>query len=417
MFSVRFVFLLCCLCSLTWAFPKQFENVKVIRVIEVDSGIAREDVGVRAKNVDNQPASDYYFYLPQIVTDNAASISAFLRKQKTELDVVFQQVEDGMNVYKVTLNEAVKPQEDVLLGIKVAYTHVIKPMPTKLPQVARQHTIYAYNSYFLSPYVTKEVKTTLQTPSKGIVSHTAAEGKSTVNNNKVTLGPYFDIAPSSFELATCHFENPKPLLTITQLERDIEVSHWGKNLAVEEHYALRNDGASLETDFSRVQYMMTAHIHEQTNVWKGLRFNLPAGARDAYYRDEVGNVSTSNFRVEPTKAVLEIKPRFPLFGGWNTTWYQGFNTDLGAYVHKTKTGKYILNVKFVENVQDMTINKAVVRIVLPEGSKHVKVTAPFDLDAKEITSHFTYFDSTGRTMVVLEKKNVVKEHELPIQVF
>lgn len=67
-----------------------------------------------------------------------------------------------MYVYKIILNEPVQPQEDILIGLKIAYTHTIKPMPTKLPQVARQHTIYAFNSYLLSPYQTIETKTTLQ---------------------------------------------------------------------------------------------------------------------------------------------------------------------------------------------------------------------------------------------------------------
>lgn len=65
-------------------------------------------------------------------------------------------------VYKVTLPAPIQPQEDILLGIKIAYTHTIKPMPSKLPQVSRQHTVFAFNSYFLSPYQTIETKTTLQ---------------------------------------------------------------------------------------------------------------------------------------------------------------------------------------------------------------------------------------------------------------
>lgn len=67
-----------------------------------------------------------------------------------------------LNIYKISLNEPLQPESDILLGIKIAYTHTIKPMPSKLPQVARQHTIFAFNSYFLSPYQTSEVKTTLQ---------------------------------------------------------------------------------------------------------------------------------------------------------------------------------------------------------------------------------------------------------------
>ncbi|OBZ87528.1 Dolichyl-diphosphooligosaccharide--protein glycosyltransferase subunit 1A, partial [Choanephora cucurbitarum] len=299
--SVHFIlFALSCLCSLVWAFPTQFENTKVVRVIEINTGIAREDIGVRAKNVDTKPATDYYFYLPHIVTQNAASISAFLRKQKTPLDVALQQADDDVNVYKVTLNEAIQPQQDLLLGIKVTYTHIVKPMPAKLPQVAKQHTVYAFNSYFLSPYLSKEVKTTLQTPTKGIVGHTGAENKSNAKDNKIVYGPYVDVPPRSFQLATAHFENTKPMITVTQLERDIQVSHWGNKLSVEEHYAVRNDGAQLDSDFNRVKYMMSQPIHEQTNVWKGLSYQLPQDAHDPYYRDEVGNVSTSRFRVEPT---------------------------------------------------------------------------------------------------------------------
>lgn len=42
--------------------------------------------------------------------------------------------------------------------------------------------------------------------------------------------------------------------------------------------------------------------------------------------------------------------------------------------------------------------------------------APFSLDLEEHDKHFTNFDSTGRYLVVLQKSNVVREHEQPIQV-
>lgn len=67
--------------------PKQFENTKIIRTFEVNSGIAREDTGIRAKNIGDGSASEYYFYLPNVLYKNVASVSAFLRKQKTELQV------------------------------------------------------------------------------------------------------------------------------------------------------------------------------------------------------------------------------------------------------------------------------------------------------------------------------------------
>ncbi len=36
---------------------------------------------------------------------------------------------------------------------------------------------------------------------------------------------------------------------------------------------------------------------------------LPAAARDAYYRDEIGNISTSNLREEDEFVSLEMRPR------------------------------------------------------------------------------------------------------------
>lgn len=93
MISVRLLlqvfFAFSCAC-VALAFPTQFENTKVIRTIDVTTGIAREDVGIRAKNIDSVPASEYYFYVPIVISKNAASISAFLRKEKTELKVVLE---------------------------------------------------------------------------------------------------------------------------------------------------------------------------------------------------------------------------------------------------------------------------------------------------------------------------------------
>lgn len=86
---LQVLFAFSCAC-VAFAFPNQFENTKVIRTIDITSAIAREDVGIRAKNIDSVAASEYYFYVPVVIAKNTASISAFLRKQKTELEVVLE---------------------------------------------------------------------------------------------------------------------------------------------------------------------------------------------------------------------------------------------------------------------------------------------------------------------------------------
>lgn len=39
---------------------------------------------------------------------------------------------------------------------------------------------------------------------------------------------------------------------------------------------------------------------------------LPAAAQDIYYRDEIGNISTSNARTEEEFVMLELRPRYVL---------------------------------------------------------------------------------------------------------
>ena len=59
---------------------------------------------------------------------------------------------------------------------------------------------------------------------------------------------------------------------------------------------------------------------------------LPPTASDVYYRDEIGNISTSNLKESAEKIELELKPRFPLFGGWKTDYIVGYNVPSYQYL-------------------------------------------------------------------------------------
>ncbi len=55
---------------------------------------------------------------------------------------------------------------------------------------------------------------------------------------------------------------------------------------------------------------------------------LPLASRarsDIYYRDNIGNVSTSTVRHTVSGVELSLLSRFPMYGGWKNAWYQGYN--------------------------------------------------------------------------------------------
>lgn len=63
---------------------------------------------------------------------------------------------------------------------------------------------------------------------------------------------FFFSAPNKAALRV-HEENNSPFISVTNLVRLIEVSHWG-NIAVEEYIDLKHTGANLKGSFSRFDY-------------------------------------------------------------------------------------------------------------------------------------------------------------------
>lgn len=132
-----------------------------------------------------------------------------------------------------------------------------------------------------------------------------------------------------------HFENNIPFLTVTEMTRLIEVSHWG-NIAVEETLIIQNLGAALDGSFSRLDF--DYGIGQKTAV-KSFKTILFAAAKDIYYRDEIGNISTSMVRESLDYTEVELMPRFPLMGGWKTRYTIGYN--LPAYEFLQNSGEVL----------------------------------------------------------------------------
>ncbi|XP_021826928.1 dolichyl-diphosphooligosaccharide--protein glycosyltransferase subunit 1B [Prunus avium] len=59
---------------------------------------------------------------------------------------------------------------------------------------------------------------------------------------------------------------------------------------------------------------------------------------------------------------------------------------------------------------------AIFQVVLPEGSKDPSAVVPFSVK-QHLETKYSYLDVAGRTVVVLEKENVVPEHNSPFQVY
>nr|CAD1835281.1 unnamed protein product [Ananas comosus var. bracteatus] len=166
--------------------------------------------------------------------------------------------------------------------------------------------------------------------------------------------------------------------------------------------------------YTKIDYQMRTNIRG-TSSFSLLTALLPPRAHSIYYRDEIGNISTSTLWADSRKTQFGIQPRFPIFGGWRTTFSIGYSLPLQDFLFESD-GKRVLNITYGCPIQEAVVDKLIVKVVLPEGSKDISASAPFHTKQSEEVK-YSHLDIVGRPVVVLEKTNVVPEHNLYFQVF
>uniref|UniRef100_A0A8C3NY56 Dolichyl-diphosphooligosaccharide--protein glycosyltransferase subunit 1 n=1 Tax=Cyanoderma ruficeps TaxID=181631 RepID=A0A8C3NY56_9PASS len=252
----------------------------------------------------------------------------------------------------------------------------------------------------------KTQTTRVKLASRNVESYTKL-GNPSRTEDMIEYGPFKDIPPYSQDTLKVHYENNSPFLTITSMTRIIEVSHWG-NIAVEETVDLKHTGAVLKGPFSRYDYQRQPD--SGISSVKSFKTILPAAAQDVYYRDEIGNISTSHLLVLDDSVEMEIRPRFPLFGGWKTHYIIGYNLPSYEYLYSLGD-QYALKMRFVDHVFDEQVTDSLtVKIVLPEGAKNIHVDSPYEINRASDELHYTYLDTFGRPVIVAHKSNLVEQH-------
>lgn len=279
--------------------------------------------------------------------------------------------------YRIRLPAPLKAGGQQTLGISFYYLKAYRPLPAAVKQDEKQYLVYDFSVYAPSAYTTVKQKTEIKAASSVIPDYTkiAGNGKEEMPQKqgaKLTYGPFDEKPAGAVSLAQVRFEFSKPVTHVSNLDRDIEVSHWGGNVAFEERYDLHHLGANLSAPFNRVKYAQSAYLNPPTMALKELRVPLQVGSADPYFLDVIGNVSTSKFRSNKREALLELKPRYPIFGGWNYPFTIGWNSDAANLLRKTVAGGYVLRVPFIEGPKQpegVEYEQINIRVLLPEGAR------------------------------------------------
>ncbi|ORY11812.1 dolichyl-diphosphooligosaccharide--protein glycosyltransferas-like protein subunit 1 [Clohesyomyces aquaticus] len=411
--------------------PQVFKNVNLVRTTNLDKAYPRETINVIIENVDSAPQSEYYLPFESGLISRVGGLEVKDKKAPEQgvfkVEVVEYDTESPTEFYLIHLPTPLAPGAQQTLSITYSILSALSPVPSSIEQSAKQYLQYTFSAYVPSAYETLKQKTKLKFPNSDVPDYTSLS--SSLNADSVadpqkqgstfTYGPYSSIPAGASEPISVRYEFTKPLTHTSLLERDIEISHWGGNLAIEERYWLSNLGASLKNHFSRVEWQKTSYMSPATSALKALPIPLTPGALNPYFTDDIGNVSTSRFRTGARESHLELKPRYPVFGGWKYSFRIGWDADLSTYLRRLSTGpSYVLRVPFLEGPrmpEGISYSRIHVRIILPEGATNVQYQTAVPIVSSEVGLHNTFMDTIGRTVLSLHAINLVddwREREL-----
>jgi len=381
------------------------------RQFEVSTALVRENVAISVKAKEDDVSYFYLCYKKELIP-HISTMTAFIKEDEDKVLHITQKDDNDSDLtyFKVDLEEPLKSGNRVIVNVGATYVKVLKPYPKYIEQNDDQYVLFKTNVYYLSPYNVTKQKTTFLIDDT-IKSYSEEPGPVKEEKDNVYYGPYEDIKPGTEKIVSLHYKLKDRLIHFEKIERTIEISHWCHTVSYKEDLIVHNDGSELKNNFNRIAFQKSQFYTETQSSVKDMIFILPPRAEDIFFVDTIGNVSTSAYHKDNTRTLLQVLPRYPLFGGWKYTWSQGYNNPLDGNVkYNSKLKKYIFQAPILLSLKNVPIDHFKLNVILPEGVRNVDVHLPYSFDSDKRKMTYSYLDTTGRPTIVLEKDNVCDDH-------
>merc|ERR1712142_741763 len=197
---------------------------KVKRTIDVSTHLVKISSVATVRNEGDSVAQSVTFSTDPLLLKHLASVTANVKvgKKSTPLELSSAGGDQTISL----LSPLAGGDSAVTLEIEEVFTHALAAFPVQIVQGESQKVIFKGNLHLLVPYTMASATTEIKLGSSKIESHTKIKPNS-VKDSVITYGPFTNVAPNSAKEVSVHYENNSPFLTVTEMTRLIEVSHWG----------------------------------------------------------------------------------------------------------------------------------------------------------------------------------------------
>ena len=339
----------------------------------------------------------FRYLVPKNNTFSLVRITAETR-QKKKLEMQKVSDDQDYDYYDILLQGS----KDLI--VNEDYFEKLQFKPKNIYILENQLELFIDTVNLVSAYPAKSQVTTVILPNEKtkLIKYTTKDQNR--SGDKLIYSLSDEIPPLVSKKLEIHYINNKPLTVFNYAIKTFQVSHWG-NIAVTEEYQIENIGAKLIGEFGRIDYDDTGKGGR--NALKSIRAKLPLRAWGLWYRDEIGNVSTSNARREMNDVDLLLTPRFPILGGWKSNFDIGYNLPTKFHVTTNNKGNYMLNLTFGMPYNNMLARNYTVKVILPESADNIKVKLPIDVQYNiKYDKDFGCLDLFGRKSIIINMNNM-----------
>ena len=374
---------------------EDFVIEEVKRTINLKLSIISIENKIKLKRANYE---DTFRYL--VPKNNTYSLVRMTAQTNSNKKLEFQKVSDDKDYdyYDIVL------QGSSELTVKEDYFEKLLFKPKNIYIKENQLELFLDSINLISPYQVKTTTTTVILPSENTKLIRYTKTGSNKSGDKIIYALTEEIPPLMSKKLYLHFENNKPLTVFNYAIKTFQVSHWG-NIAVKEEYQIENIGAKLIGEFGRIDY--DEGMTGGKNALKSIRATLPLRSWGLWYRDEIGNVSTSNARRELNSVDLLLTPRFPILGGWKSNFDIGYNLPTKFHVKTNNKGNYMVNLTFGMPYKNMLARNYTVKVILPESADNIKVNLPIDAQYNiKYDKDYGCLDLFGRKSIIITLNNM-----------